>query len=447
MRVNIVSVNKESFGHLGKFAFLAKKSSLAFVITFLAYNCVFFMAEDASSSQQTVQSLGKQLDIDFETISNKLIEMDMLVSEENRYQNYLSEFGAASLNLDAKTVALNSLLAEKDLSAIEIQSEILRIEKFKAIMKSLTDELIKIPLSAFPDPISLANLVSDSQSSLRPVIVDLKFSETFPVRTSDQTINGVDQQIFVTWQMTVKSRNLIKSIGVFAPPDFSGGWGDSQGKRILDIDYFRDTKPTLNQPFLLLVERHFQDDWIFETYIGRQWTYFDRNKDYLMAAAATGLESENLTCRIFINNGFTFDKWTPGCSEKEHFSIELPQFSSSQSAFDNTLSKKVDLVWSNRDKYRSYITKLNSYHKLEASNFALFESVLSSYQQLVMDIDSFQKRQLNKVAQLNASRLKILGEQARALASKKTTITCVKGKLTKKVTAVKPVCPAGYKKK
>lgn len=30
---------------------------------------------------------------------------------------------------------------------------------------------------------------------------------------------------------------------------------------------------------------------------------------------------------------------------------------------------------------------------------------------------------------------------------KKTTIICVKGKLTKKVTAVKPVCPKGYKKK
>ena len=34
-----------------------------------------------------------------------------------------------------------------------------------------------------------------------------------------------------------------------------------------------------------------------------------------------------------------------------------------------------------------------------------------------------------------------------AAASKKTTITCVKGKFTKKVTAVKPVCPKGYKKK
>jgi hypothetical protein len=37
--------------------------------------------------------------------------------------------------------------------------------------------------------------------------------------------------------------------------------------------------------------------------------------------------------------------------------------------------------------------------------------------------------------------------EAKAAAQKKTTITCVKGKLTKKVTGVKPVCPAGYKKK
>ncbi|CAB4870994.1 unannotated protein [freshwater metagenome] len=37
--------------------------------------------------------------------------------------------------------------------------------------------------------------------------------------------------------------------------------------------------------------------------------------------------------------------------------------------------------------------------------------------------------------------------KVKALASKKTTITCIKGKTTKKVTAVKPVCPKGYKKK
>ena len=42
---------------------------------------------------------------------------------------------------------------------------------------------------------------------------------------------------------------------------------------------------------------------------------------------------------------------------------------------------------------------------------------------------------------------KVAAEKAAAAASKKTTITCVKGKLTKKVIAVKPVCPKGYKKK
>jgi hypothetical protein len=31
--------------------------------------------------------------------------------------------------------------------------------------------------------------------------------------------------------------------------------------------------------------------------------------------------------------------------------------------------------------------------------------------------------------------------------TKKTTITCTKGKLTKKMTAVKPKCPSGYKVK
>jgi len=32
-------------------------------------------------------------------------------------------------------------------------------------------------------------------------------------------------------------------------------------------------------------------------------------------------------------------------------------------------------------------------------------------------------------------------------AAKKITITCVKGKTIKKVTAIKPTCPTGYKKK
>ena len=51
------------------------------------------------------------------------------------------------------------------------------------------------------------------------------------------------------------------------------------------------------------------------------------------------------------------------------------------------------------------------------------------------------------IAQQDAEAARILAEAKAAAAKKKTTITCVKGKLTKKVTAVKPVCPKGYKKK
>jgi hypothetical protein len=36
---------------------------------------------------------------------------------------------------------------------------------------------------------------------------------------------------------------------------------------------------------------------------------------------------------------------------------------------------------------------------------------------------------------------------AKPAAAKKTSITCVKGKTSKKVTAVNPKCPTGYKKR
>ena len=52
-----------------------------------------------------------------------------------------------------------------------------------------------------------------------------------------------------------------------------------------------------------------------------------------------------------------------------------------------------------------------------------------------------------KVLAAAAAAAKAKAAKAKAAAAKKKTITCVKGKLTKKVTAVKPVCPKGYKKK
>jgi hypothetical protein len=57
------------------------------------------------------------------------------------------------------------------------------------------------------------------------------------------------------------------------------------------------------------------------------------------------------------------------------------------------------------------------------------------------------KAAADKAAADKAAADKAAATTAAKAAAKKTTITCVKGKLTKKVTAVKPKCPSGYKKK
>jgi len=59
------------------------------------------------------------------------------------------------------------------------------------------------------------------------------------------------------------------------------------------------------------------------------------------------------------------------------------------------------------------------------------------------------KAAADKVAADKVAADKAAADKAAAAkaAAKKTTITCVKGKLTKKVTAVKPKCPTGYKVK
>jgi hypothetical protein len=56
-------------------------------------------------------------------------------------------------------------------------------------------------------------------------------------------------------------------------------------------------------------------------------------------------------------------------------------------------------------------------------------------------------RDYDQVIPLGQIILQPVVEQSKSTLGKKSTITCFKGKLTKKVTAVSPKCPSGYKKK
>ena len=64
------------------------------------------------------------------------------------------------------------------------------------------------------------------------------------------------------------------------------------------------------------------------------------------------------------------------------------------------------------------------------------------------ELKAKQEAEAKAALEKDAMELKAKQEaETKAAALKKTTITCVKGKLTKKVTAVKPKCPSGYKLK
>ena len=61
------------------------------------------------------------------------------------------------------------------------------------------------------------------------------------------------------------------------------------------------------------------------------------------------------------------------------------------------------------------------------------------------ELKARQEAEAKAVAELKAKQE--AEAKAKIEATKKTSITCIKGKLVKKVTAVNPKCPAGYKKK
>ena len=98
------------------------------------------------------------------------------------------------------------------------------------------------------------------------------------------------------------------------------------------------------------------------------------------------------------------------------------------------LTYKIDLLYQAQKVVAAEMLKA----KQEADARALADKAASELK-VKQEADAKAKA----VADKAAAELKV--KQAAAL--KKTTITCIKGKLTKKVTAVKPVCPAGYKKK
>ena len=79
----------------------------------------------------------------------------------------------------------------------------------------------------------------------------------------------------------------------------------------------------------------------------------------------------------------------------------------------------------------------------EAKAAAELKAKQEAEERAAVELKSKQEAEAKAAAELKAKQ----EADAKAAALKRTTITCVKGKLTKKVSAVKPKCPSGYKVK
>jgi hypothetical protein len=92
--------------------------------------------------------------------------------------------------------------------------------------------------------------------------------------------------------------------------------------------------------------------------------------------------------------------------------------------------------------------ELKAKQEAEAKAAAELKAKQEAEAKAAAELKAKQEAEAKAAADKAAEELKAKQEaEAKAAALKKKTITCVKGKLTKKITAVKPICPAGYKKK
>ena len=168
----------------------------------------------------------------------------------------------------------------------------------------------------------------------------------------------------------------------------------------------------------------------------------------------------------FIKNEFlNFPKGSKPCYSSEYlnlkseiFKVEIPSkkvvklvkyspkiYQGPNPEYNCSYSEKIEnLNWSVDGKFLSFLTNqrtpvaLNPKNASESANIA------------VLNLKELKRTQITNYENSKFSQLNWISnsfQTANADNTKITTITCIKGQLTKKVTAVKPKCPDGYKLK
>ncbi len=131
--------------------------------------------------------------------------------------------------------------------------------------------------------------------------------------------------------------------------------------------------------------------------------------------------------------------------EKDGQSIYIGATSASMGA--TASSNPQDSIWN--DAFWS-VNGGGSYYSAQAFPDVIEAANKFLAEQIIIEAKAAAELKAKQDAEAKALADKLAAEKlaaTKAASLKKTTITCIKAKLTKKVTAIKPKCPSGYKKK
>ena len=115
--------------------------------------------------------------------------------------------------------------------------------------------------------------------------------------------------------------------------------------------------------------------------------------------------------------------------------------------FPNSPAYKLKFTQTGTFIYRWFMAATSQYESATDTPFAVIVNEDTAPEPSSVDVDAAQAQAVisGKIADAAAVKLEAAAKAA-AIAALKRTITCSKGKVLKKVTALNPVCPTGYKK-
>ena len=156
------------------------------------------------------------------------------------------------------------------------------------------------------------------------------------------------------------------------------------------------------------------------------------------AISTTG--STDAAAELIDANAASLDAINAAKEAASQFSKERAKCVATYPSMDvTTLTKYSDYCLELDSKYASLVQKIYAFNATKFVTVDQANNGTDTANSYAEEVDILVARMQDITSTLVAASYKA--------ATKKTTINCVKGKLIKKVTASKPVCPAGYKKK